>query len=116
MTEKPIFSYTPSAEYRFWLYDPEEGMTYYRTAEDRDKAAAEAIACYHDDGWLEDVEDVAAGEVTHFATQTNRIERPSPDEIDEEGFDKEGNYWDPDWEYRCGYELLPILPPRELPL
>ncbi|NGY04736.1 hypothetical protein [Solimonas terrae] len=84
--------YHPSHEYRYWLYDPEgDGMIYYRTQDARDDAAEKAIAAYLDEGWADEVENVSAGEVTHFAQCLDKIQRP--DELDEEGCDGEGTYW-----------------------
>lgn len=97
----------PSAEFRFFLYEPEgDEFTYFSSPEDRDEYAKGAIAGYLDDGWIEDVEQVIAGEITHTTQQTQRVERPA--EIDEDGHDQDGNYWDSDWDYKCHYELLPI--------
>ena len=64
----PDFKYSPSAEYRFWLYDPEgNGMAYYWSKEKRDADANEAIQNYLDESWSYEVESVCAGEVTHVA-------------------------------------------------
>ena len=49
---------------------------------------------------------VVAGVVTHSAQETDREDRPS--ELDEEGCDGDGIYWDPDCEYRCNYKLMPV--------
>lgn len=111
MTEKPDTKRVPHPDYRFWLYDPEgEGMTYYRTAEDRDKAAALAIdACRGDgdEGWYEDgLEGIAAGEVTHVARVTNKKMRPA--ELDDEQCDGEGTYWG-DFEWMGNYTMV-LLP------
>lgn len=115
MTEKPDTKRVPHPDYRFWLYDPEgEGMTYYRTAEDRDKAAALAIdACRGDgdEGWYEDgLEGIAAGEVTHVARVTNKKMRPA--ELDDEQCDGEGTYWG-DFEWMGNYTMV-LLPNAEV--
>ena len=96
----------PHADYKYWLYAPEgDGMTYYRTREDRDKAGEDAIAVYLDaDGWSEDVEYVAAGEVTHVAQCVDRKERPT--NLDADGCDEEGIYWG-DCESMGNYTLEP---------
>lgn len=101
----------PDPEYRFFLFDPEwDGMMFFRSEEERDAAAKEAINAYNDvyNGWSEEVERLLMGEVTRVCTQTNVVERPSDEELDEEGCDGEGTYWDPDIELRCDYEMLPI--------
>jgi hypothetical protein len=101
----------PDPEYRFFLFDPEwEGMMFFKSEADRAAAAEDAINAYKDldNGWSEEVERLCMGEVTHVCTQTNVVERPSDEELDEEGCDGEGTYWDPDIELRCDYEMLPI--------
>jgi hypothetical protein len=108
MSKKFDVKYHPHPEYRFWLFDPDgDGMTFYRTAAERDEAAELTIAAYLDDGcWSEEVERVCAGEVTHTAQVLNKTMRP--DDLDEEGFDGEGTYWEPDMEWRGNYKLEPI--------
>lgn len=100
--------YRPSAEYRYWLYDREgDEMTYYRTPEARDEAAASAIEAYLDESWDDSVEYVAAGEVTHSAQMLDQKERP--DDLDEAGCDGEGTYWG-DFEWMGTYTLAPLTP------
>jgi hypothetical protein len=99
----------PSPEHRFWLFDPEgDGMTYYRTEEARDEAAALAIQTYLDGEWAEEVESVAAGEVTHYAGKVDVETRP--DDLDEEGCDRGGTYWGPDVGMMYNYALVPMTP------
>lgn len=110
------FKHRPSAEYRFFLFDPEgDGMTFFRDESERDAYAKTSINeyCVNDEGWSEDVESVCVGAVTGIATKTNIVKRPPEDEIDEEGVDGEGNWWDPEWSEKCNYELLPIPAPQE---
>jgi hypothetical protein len=39
--------YRAEKDFPFWLYDPEgDGLTFYRTGADRDRAAEDAIALY----------------------------------------------------------------------
>lgn len=100
----------PHPEYPYWLNDPDgDGITFYRTAEDRDAAAAETLDEYKDaDGcWTEEVEGVCAGVVTHIAQCKNKVMRPPEDELDEEGCDGEGAYWG-DFEWMGNYTLEPI--------
>jgi hypothetical protein len=97
----------PSAEFRFFIYDPEgHGFLYFRTAEDRDTAAPDVIRDYCDDGWSEEVESVIAGEITHTCQKTNVEQRPEV--VDEEGYDGEGNYWAEEWDFKCDYALVGI--------
>ncbi|QLI49445.1 hypothetical protein vBPaeMUSP18_03 [Pseudomonas phage vB_PaeM_USP_18] len=101
----------PSAEFRYFIFDPEQGeFVYFRTAEDRDQSADGIIQSYLDDGWDEAVENIVAGEVTHTCDKVNVQERPPEDEIDGEGYDQDGNYWAEEWSYRCGYELIAVAP------
>ena len=97
----------PHADYKYWLYVPEgDGMTYYRTREDRDKAGEEAIASYLDvDGWADGLEYVAAGEVTHSAQCLNIKGRPK--NLDADGCDSDGIYWG-ECESMGNYALEPL--------
>lgn len=98
--------YGPSAEYRYWLYDPEgDGMTYYRTAEARDEAAKKAIDGYLDDDWHEEVELVAAGEVTHFVQCLDKKQRPA--DLDDELRDGDGTYWG-EYQWMGNYTMAPL--------
>lgn len=100
----------PTKEYRFFLYDAEgDGMTYYRDKDQRDKDAAEAVRSYLDaNEWIEEVEYVCVGEVTALASKTNVTPRPPDNEIDEDGCDAEGVYWEGDCEETCNYELVAL--------
>jgi hypothetical protein len=97
-----------SSVYRFWLNDPEgDGLTYYRTKEDRDAEAERVIDTYLDDGWSEEVEWVVGGEVTHVAAI--KTKRKRPDDLDEENMDGEGTYWgDFEWMGNYHFEHLGI--------
>lgn len=101
---------SPCQEYRFFLYDPNDGLTFWKTEQQRDQAAKDAIDCYLDDnGWDEDVTRISAGMVTHRAAEINVIDRVG--ELDEDGYDEAGEYWDSDeFERKCGYELQPFTP------
>lgn len=103
-------SESASEQYRFFIYDPAGwGFQYYRTAEDRDAARGTIIHSYLDDGWDEEVENVIAGEVTHTCQKTEVEQRP--DQVDEEGYDADGNYWAEEWDCKCNYDLLPLGAP-----
>ncbi len=104
-----VRDWKPSAEFRYFIYDPSgDGFTYYRSAADRDADSTNIIAQYCDDGWDEDVENIVAGEISHTCEKTNVRARPPEDEIDGEGYDQDGDYWAEEWDYKCGYELLPL--------
>lgn len=65
---------SPTAEFKYFLYDPEwHGMKYFRCIEDRDQAAIEAIEGYFDDEWGENVTSVCVGEVTGIAALCDPI-------------------------------------------
>jgi len=98
---------------RYFLYDPEgDGMQYFDSVDDRDKAAAAAIKDSHsNDGWGEEVINIVVGEVTHSAQEYDRTERPPDAEIDEDGYDQEGDWWDSDWTVKCNYKMMPINTP-----
>ncbi len=108
MAAKYYFKHQASAEHRFFLFDPEgDGMTFFKTEAERDSYAKVSINGYRDscEGWSEDVESVCAGTVTHIVKKTDSVKRPPDEEIDEEGNDGEGNWWDSDWSEMCNYEL-----------
>ena len=99
--------HTPSATHLYGLYDPEgDGFTFYKTAEERDKAAEETIKTYLDEGtWFEEVTGVFAFTVTHRATEIDVV-RPVGEIDPEDGCDEAGEYWpDTDCEYKCNYAL-----------
>jgi hypothetical protein len=98
--------YTPSATHLYGLCDPEgDGITFYKSAKERDEAAKKAIKAYPgESGWLEEVTSIFAFMVTHCATEIDVV-RPVG-EIDEDGCDEVGEYWpNTDCEYKCNYAL-----------
>jgi hypothetical protein len=99
---------TPSSTHIHGLYGSDEGFTFYETEEDRDNAAKETIQGYLDeDGWSEGVTSIFAFTVTHRATAVDVRELVG--ELDEDGCDEEGEYWESDeFDYKCNYELQPI--------
>lgn len=101
--------YRAEKNFPFWLYDPEgDGLTFYRTGADRDKAASDAIALYLDthDGWNEDVERVSGGLVTHHAIQVDREEKPA--NLDDDNCDENGDHWPEGFDYKCDYKFNPL--------
>ena len=90
----------------YFVFDPEgEGFRSFKTVEARDRFAEKAIACYLSEGWNPGVESVVAGVITHGVVETDRVDRPAAADIDEEGFDGEGNDWSQGHEYFCNYRL-----------
>jgi len=94
----------------YFLYDPEgDGFELFSSEEDRDKKAAECVELYlTDHGWEGYVDDVCVGIVTSAATQVDVRKRPPDEDLDEDGCDAEGDYWDQDFGYICDYKLLPL--------
>lgn len=93
----------PHKDFRFWYYSPEgEGMTFFRTADDRDEYAKKDMCGYLDDEWAEEVEWCCAGEVSHFAQQIDREERPT------DPVTAEDENWPDGIDYKCNYALLPL--------
>lgn len=100
----------PDADHRFFIFCPQDTQFYYfATAAERDQYNDTVIRSYLDDGWDEQVEGVVAGELTHVCQQIDRLERPPADQIDDEGHDLEGRYWDPCWSHHCDYALQPLV-------
>lgn len=99
----------PSAKFRYFIFDPAgEDFICYRTAEERDAQVKDIISGYCDEGWDQDVERVCVGEISGTTIQTNVEYRP--EELDDQGCDSTGFYWD-DFKYKCDYDILPF-PPR----
>ena len=91
--------------YNFFVLCPENGFQVFETLNEALDAANERIKCYLADCWSEDVTSVCAGKITHRAKMCDQV---FPDgEIDEDGIDEAGEPWDPDWEYKCNYKMLP---------
>ena len=98
---------SPCKEYRFFLYDPNDGITFWKTEEERDKAAEDAIDSYLDYEWSDEVSGVVAGVVTHRTVEIDRVEKVG--QLDEDGYDEAGQYWPgSDYDYTCNYALKPF--------
>jgi len=98
--------HTPSATHLYGLYDPEgDGITFYKSAKERDEAAEKTIKAYLDESeWLEEVTSVFAFMVTHRAAEVDVVWPAG--EIGEDGCDEAGEYWpNTDCEYKCNYAL-----------
>lgn len=97
---------TPDATHIHGLYDPNgEGVTFHESREDRDAYAKEVLKEYLSEGeWNEEVTQVFAFVVTDRVAAVNIIERKG--ELDDDGYDEEGNYWESaEFDYTCNYEL-----------
>jgi hypothetical protein len=110
------YKQSPSKEYRFFLYCPNDGLTFWRTEEERNKEAASVIDDHLDDdiGWSDEVTGVVAGAVTHQAVETDVKNRVG--ELDEDGCDEVGEYWhNNDFTHQCNYALRPFPTPPAAP-
>jgi hypothetical protein len=93
----------PSPDKPWFAHCPDNGFEFFATEGEALEAGAEFIQSWLDDGWAEEVRDVFVGKAIHVSTQCDRVDRP--DNLDEDGIDDEGRYWDPDWDYVCNYRL-----------
>lgn len=101
-------AFHPTAEFRFFIYEPDgNGFIYFKSAEDRDKASEWIINQYLDDGWSESVEQVVAGELSHTCEQINVRNKPDAADLDEDGCDGEGQHWG-EFDTICNYALVPL--------
>ena len=99
--------HTPDKNHIPGLCDPEgEGYIFYETEKERDDAAKEAIQSYLDDTLFDEVEGVFVFTVMATATQVN-VKRPEG-ELDDEGYDENGDYWEVDVDFSCNYALKPL--------
>lgn len=91
---------------QWFAYDPNDCPEFFETEEEAAKRAKEILAQYADyaltDGWDELTDMICYGKVTHAAMRTNEMIRG---EVDEDGIDGEGIYWESDIEFKCDYEI-----------
>lgn len=100
-----------TAEYRYWLHDPDNGIMFFRDPAVRDRAATYAIDQCRGEAWAEEVTEISIGQVTHLAGQTQVRHRPAAGVLEETGEDPDGVDWD-GIDYLCDYEMLPLDPPK----
>lgn len=91
---------------RFFVYCNESGFDCFETLDDALDAANERTQGYPEDALSEEVTSVCVGKITHRAKMCDQVFPVG--EIDEEGLDEAGEPWDPDWQYKCNYKILPI--------
>jgi len=110
MKAEQDYLYRPDAEYRYFVHDPQGDTLYFKTVQDRDKAAQEMIDSFLVDGWMEEVRQIIAGEVTHHTVAKDVEIRPKREDFDsDDSFDEAmGDYPDSDFEYCCQYQLSPL--------
>ena len=91
---------------KYFTYCHESGFDTHETIEGAIEDANERIPNYLGDGWSEDVTSVCVGKITHRAKMCDQV---FPDgEIDEDGIDEAGEYWDSDYGCKCNYKMLPV--------
>ena len=91
---------------QFFVYCNESGYECFETLDDALDAADERTQNYLEDAWSDEVTSVCVGKITHRAQMCDQVFPEG--EIDEDGLDESGEPWDPDWEYKCNYKVLPV--------
>ena len=92
----------------FFVYCTDFGYEVFETLNEALDAANERTQEYLDDTWNEEVTSVCVGRITHRAKMCDQVYPVG--EIDEDGLDEAGDYWDPDWGYKCNYKMMPSVP------
>lgn len=101
--------YLSRGDARWMAYCPEAGVEFFQ-----DKASAEAAAArlirnwLDDDGWMEEAGQVFIAQITDQSAECDVVHRPPADQIDEDGLDGDGNWWDSDWDRICNFKLQPV--------
>jgi hypothetical protein len=98
------------SEKKYFAIDFDNNVETFATEAEAKKCAEgsleEARDMSGDGGWPENVTEISYGVLIASAVKTSHIDRPPDDEIDEDGQDRDGNYWaDPDWSHIADYEL-----------
>lgn len=97
-----------SKEKKYFVYDQDGGMLFFKTKEEAHKYSKEAIQSYQDGNlWIEGVDLIISGEITHKVEETDVMCRPEDSELDEDVCDEDGVYWDYHEKMRS-YELKKI--------
>ena len=89
----------------FFVHCSESGFELFESLDDALDAADERIHGYLSDCWSEEVTGICAGQITHRAKMCDQVFPEG--EINDDGIDEAGDYWDPDCEYKCNYKMLP---------
>lgn len=80
----------------WFSYDPGDGYETHDTEAEARERAEKALQYERDeagDGWNEEVTQIAWGKVIQRVEEKWRKHKPPPDQIDEDGYDEEGNNW-----------------------
>ncbi len=106
---KEMFNRPVSIPVKYFSYDPEgNGFDIHDSMREALNESNDAIQSYLKDRWDESVDRISCGVITHTAKQYNREDRPPEAELDENGLDENGTYWEPDMDYRCNYEMTGV--------
>jgi hypothetical protein len=96
----------------FFVYCPNLGFEVFETLDDALDDANERTQEYLDDTWNEEVTSVCVGRITHRAKMCDQVYPVG--EIDEDGLDEAGEPWDPDYDYKCNYKMMPTEPAHDV--
>ncbi|MCK4347976.1 MAG: hypothetical protein KAW47_05105 [Thermoplasmatales archaeon] len=96
---------------KYFIYDPgNDSFETFATLSEQAKASEEIIAGYLDnnDEWPEEVGSIVSGIINEIATRCEIKNRPPESELDEDGFDEDGQNWSGDFTYICNYEMAEV--------
>ena len=100
-------SYTPKIGFEFFYHDNcGDGFVYFKSEQERDEAAEDAISEYLQGEWNEEVESIIIGNVAGVVVKVDVVVRP--EDLDQDNCDEDGVYWDSDHDYTCNYEIKPV--------
>ena len=95
----------------YFAYDPEgDGYEEFKTENEAKEYAEKSMREYYGEGSrsIKEVSQVVYGKITHRATEYNVVKRPPDSQIDYEGVDLGGVYWESDWDFKCDYKMIKV--------
>lgn len=96
----------------WFSYDPGAGFEVHESSQAAENRASECLDYYKadapSDGWSEEVTQVCWGKVSEQVVELWRKHRPPPNELDENGYDKDGTKWG-EWDELVDYGLMPAI-------
>lgn len=101
--KQELFSLTTSNEY-CWVFVDNWDIRYFRSEQEALDYATKRIPDYCDGEWSDAVENLVIAKVTHTCIRVNVIPRPDESELNSEGTDGSGQYWD-EYQFICDYEM-----------
>jgi hypothetical protein len=97
----------------WFSYDPGDGFETHDTEQAARERAEKSLDYYKDDapsdGWNEEVTGICWGKVAQKVAETMRKTRPPKEELDDDGYDKDGTRWG-EWDEIVDYALCPNDP------